>query len=218
MASNSEPAVARAMREQEVLARTLYAEAREGGAVGMTDVAHVILNRAANPRWWGNSVRSVCLAKRQFSCWWVKDANYRKMLAATDADPSYKRAWSIAGMAIEGRLGADDTKGADHYYAPAGMGDAGAPPWAIPEKLTLERKGHRFYRLQLPAPQPRPAEVPKSYATAAGTTIVGTAVTAAQAMGDLDWRVAIALIVAVGVGFAVWRFALAKRERAEGEP
>lgn len=217
MARTSEPAAARGMRDQEVLARTLYAEAREGGVIGMTDVAHVICNRAANPRWWGNSIRAVCLAKMQFSCWWVKDSNYRKMIAATEDDPSFKRAMSIAGAAIQGTLGADDTKGADHYYAPAGMGDAGAPRWADPAKLTLERKGHRFYRLELPAPAPRPAEVPKSYATAAGTTIVGTAVTAAQAMGDLDWRVAIALIVAVGVGFAVWRFVLAKREVSTDE-
>lgn len=43
----AEPSAAKGMRDQEVLARTLYAEARAGGVQGMTDVAHVILNRAA---------------------------------------------------------------------------------------------------------------------------------------------------------------------------
>ena len=210
----AEPSAAKGMGDAEVLARTLYAEARAGGATGMSDVAHVICNRAANPRWWGNSIRAVCLADRQFSCWWVKDVNYRRMLDARPGDPAYDSALAVAGMAIEGRLGTDPTKGADHYYAPAGMGGAGAPRWADPSKMTLERKGHRFYRLELPAPGDAPRAVPKSYATAAGMTTVGTVATALPAVAGMDWKLAAVLVVAAGIGFCVWRFGLAKREAA----
>jgi spore germination cell wall hydrolase CwlJ-like protein len=54
---------------QGVLARTLWAEARSQGGEGMHAVANVILNRAAQPDWWGKDIRSVCLAPYQFSCW-----------------------------------------------------------------------------------------------------------------------------------------------------
>ena len=53
----------------ETLARTIWAEARSGGAAAMTHVANVICNRAAFPRWWGRDIASVCLAPEQFSCW-----------------------------------------------------------------------------------------------------------------------------------------------------
>lgn len=210
----AEPRIARGMSDAEVLARTLYAEARNGGAVGMSHVAHVILNRANNPRWWGNSVRAVCLAKMQFSCWWVADANQKKMLAAVPADPSYAAALRIAGQAIEGQLGDDPTKGADHYYAPRGMDGGVAPRWADPAKMTLEAKGHRFYRLELPAPGDTPPERPRSAVTVPIAAGAGAVATAAQGLTGLEWQVGVALVVAVAVGLLVWRFWIAKRDAA----
>ena len=53
----------------DTLARTLWGEARNQGQCGMAAVAHVVLNRAAHPRWWGHDIISVCRAPEQFSCW-----------------------------------------------------------------------------------------------------------------------------------------------------
>ena len=58
----------------EVLARTLYGEARGEGLPGIEAVACVILNRVAFAKargryWWGNTVSQVCLKPGQFSCW-----------------------------------------------------------------------------------------------------------------------------------------------------
>lgn len=209
----SEPKAARAMREAEVLARTLWAEARNGGRVGMEAVAHVVLNRARHPRWWGDTVRAVCLARAQFSCWWVKDANHRAMLAATPATPGYADAVAVAEAAVQGRLGADPTQGADHYYAPAGMPEGRPPRWADETKLTLVAHGHRFYRLELPAPVPVQPHSPRTYAAVGVTAAVGVAAQAAEVVAGLDWRVATALIVAVALGVIAWRWLDARRER-----
>jgi hypothetical protein len=211
----TEPTAARGMRDIEVLARTIWAEARNGGEPGMRNVAQVVLNRADNPRWWGNDVRSVCLGKHQFSCWWVKDQNYKRMLAVTTADKSFATAMRVAESAIQRRLPPDITRGADHYYAPGGMAGGQPPRWADDSKLTYEGHGHRFYRLELPAPIPTKPEMPKSAVAVPLVAAAGMATQAAEALGGLDWRVGIAAIVAVAIGVLVWRFWLARREREE---
>ncbi len=208
----AEPKAARQMGEVEVLARTLYGEARNGGSGGMTAVAHVICNRARNPRWWGRDIRSVCLERAQFSVWWERDANHLRTMAATTADPAYAKAWAIANQAVQLRLGADPTKGADHYYAPAGMADGRPPRWADDSKLTLEAHGHRFYRLELPAPvEPEPHK-PRTPVAVSVVGAVSAATAAAQGLEGLDWRVATALIVAAVVGVIAWRVLDARRE------
>ena len=42
----------------DILARTIWGEARNQDRVGMEAVASVILHRARNPRWWGTDVVS----------------------------------------------------------------------------------------------------------------------------------------------------------------
>ena len=61
-------------KETDILARTIYGEARGESISGMEAVASVVLNRVAfaNRRgrfWWGNSIAEVCRAPKQFSCW-----------------------------------------------------------------------------------------------------------------------------------------------------
>lgn len=122
----------------EVLARTLYGEARSGGRVAMQNVASAILNRAAHPRWWGTDVLSVCLHPWQFSCWNPRTvgapatADYEHMIAATDADPSFAEAMQVARAAVGGTL-ADATHGADSYYAYG----IGAPNWVVGARFTV---------------------------------------------------------------------------------
>jgi len=54
--------------EVEVIASTLYHEARGEGIEGMNAVASVIYNRAHQPRWKKLGLAGVCLQKKQFSC------------------------------------------------------------------------------------------------------------------------------------------------------
>jgi len=54
------------MTTEEVIAKTLHAEARGEGIEGMRHVMSVIYNRAGGD--W-NKAKSVCLSPKQFSCW-----------------------------------------------------------------------------------------------------------------------------------------------------
>lgn len=132
------------MDTRELMARTIYGEARGGGAAAMADVAAVIMNRAARPSWWGGDVRGVITKPWQFSLWWANSpgdaSNRAATLAATEADPLFADALAIADLAIAGRL-EDRTGGADHYHA-----DWMSPSWAGSMTRTVARDRHIFYR------------------------------------------------------------------------
>ena len=55
-----------ALQAANIIARTLYAEARNDGKTGMTAVASVIYNRANKDK---TLFTSACLKSKQFSCW-----------------------------------------------------------------------------------------------------------------------------------------------------
>lgn len=139
----------------DVLARTIWGEARSEDRAGMAAVAAVAQNRAAHPRWWGHDVLSVCLAPWQFSCWNEGDPNRDKLLAVTGADPQFLMAVEIADEVMQGKLH-DPTNGADSYYADT-MEEP--PSWAAGKEPCAVIGHHRFYRLELPAPPPAPVMV-----------------------------------------------------------
>jgi N-acetylmuramoyl-L-alanine amidase len=111
---NSSQSIPLKMSPAEVLARTIWGEARGDGAEGMTAVANVVMNRARDPRWWGRTVSEVCLKKWQFSCWNADDPNRAKLLAVTSDDREFQIASEIAAAAIAGTL-TDITNGANSY-------------------------------------------------------------------------------------------------------
>lgn len=123
----------------DVLARTLWGEARGEGQIGMEAVACVILNRAAKPGWWGRSVAEVCLRPWQFSCWNADDPNRAKLLSVDDADPAFRLALDIAGRALAGSL-PDCTGKATHYHARHVM-----PGWAKGHTACAMIGRHAFY-------------------------------------------------------------------------
>lgn len=132
-----------AMTTRDVIARTLWGEARGEGRNGMAAVACVIQNRVRNPRWWGSSPITVCLKPYQFSCWLADDPNRAKLLAVTDRDASYRAALEIADTLLSGLL-VDVTNGADHYHT-TGV----SPAWSSGKKLVAVIGNHRFFRLEL---------------------------------------------------------------------
>ncbi len=105
----------------EVLARTLYGEARGETLAGKEAVACVILNRVARATarggsyWWGRDVVGVCLKPWQFSCWNMNDPNRTKLLAVTESNRTFRTCLSVAERALAGTI-EDKTAGATHYH------------------------------------------------------------------------------------------------------
>lgn len=136
-AENFEPTV-------DVLARTLWGEARGEPLRGIEAVAAVVVNRVALARrrggyWWGNSIAAVCRKPFQFSCWNPKDPNRAKLEAITAADPVFATCQRVARRAVAGTLG-DPTGGATHYHV-CGQ----HPAWASGHAPCAEIGHHLFY-------------------------------------------------------------------------
>jgi N-acetylmuramoyl-L-alanine amidase len=129
----------------DIMARTLYGEARGEGREGIEAVAAVIMNRVRNPRWWGIDVVSVCQKPWQFSCWNDGDPNRAKLLAVTAADPQFQECQAIAHDALNGVL-VDPTSNADSYFDTIIQ----PPSWAIGRLPVYLIGDLRFYRLELP--------------------------------------------------------------------
>ena len=127
----------------DVLARTIYGEARGESVRGMEAVAAVIMNRVAaareGRRWWGTTVIEVCRAPHQFSCWNPDDPNRRQIESVDDDDPTFAVCRRIARRAIGGAL-VDPTNGATHYHA---LG--AAPGWAEGHAPCRRIGRHVFY-------------------------------------------------------------------------
>ncbi|PCJ98659.1 MAG: hydrolase [Zetaproteobacteria bacterium] len=130
----------------DVLARTLWGEARGEGAEGMKAVACVILNRAAIAQkkgkfWWGNNIIQICQKPYQFSCWNRSDPNFQKLQLVDEGDLYFVTACRIANRALAGVL-KDNTLGATHYHA-ASI----APYWAKGKTPSSVVGVHKFYDL-----------------------------------------------------------------------
>lgn len=128
----------------EVLARTIYGEARGESVRGKEAVAAVILNRVRKAEqrggwWWGHDVVSVCLKPWQFSCWNPSDPNRARILAVTPASKSFGTCLRVARRALSGVL-EDPTRGATHYH-----NHLVHPPWAWNHVPSAEIGGHLFY-------------------------------------------------------------------------
>ncbi len=117
----------------DVLARTIWGEARGEGTAGMQAVANVIMNRAANPGWWGTDIQSVCLAPWQFSCWNPTDPNLIQLTGVDASDPQFAVALQLAQAAVAGQL-PDITGGATSYYNPSLV----QPSWASSMTVTAQ--------------------------------------------------------------------------------
>ena len=107
-----------AHREIDVLARTIWGEARGEPLEGKAAVANVILNRAKIGGWWGDTIAEVCRFPWQFSCWNEGDPNLEKLKNVTSAQPVFLECWVIAELAMAECL-KDQTDGATHYMTVA---------------------------------------------------------------------------------------------------
>jgi N-acetylmuramoyl-L-alanine amidase len=138
--------------EIDVLARTIWGEARGEGEQGMTAVASVIANRVAiakrhvgatgkpHPEFGDGTFAGCCQRHLQFSCWNLNDPNRLKLLAVDTSDSDFVKCLQIANEAIGGSL-KDVTKGATHYY------ERHIPPprWAVGKSQCATVGNHLFF-------------------------------------------------------------------------
>ena len=126
----------------DILARTLFGEARSEALIGVVAVANVIMHRVRRGGWWGKDVAGVCLSPHQFSCWSTADWNTRnlaRMHRATLTSPPFQECHLVARLAMIDAL-SDVTSGATHYHT-RGV----KPGWANVLRRTKEIGAHIFY-------------------------------------------------------------------------
>ena len=130
--------------EADVLARTIYGEARGESLDGQEAIASVVLNRLAFSQakgryWWGNSIAEICRKPWQFSCWNENDVNYKIITDIKDNDERFKIAKRIALRALAGFI-PDKTRGSTHYHTKNVR-----PKWSIGKIPAAIIGGHFFY-------------------------------------------------------------------------
>ena len=142
------------LSDQDILALTLFGEARGEPIEGQIAVAQVIRNRVridigndGKPDWWGEGYRGVCLAPKQFSCWNDGDPTQKAIIdkvgvlrvSLDPGQPMRQLHWIAHGI-IDGDV-FGTLHGATHYHA-----ESIAPSWAK-SMIVVARKGHHiFYR------------------------------------------------------------------------
>lgn len=141
-------------QDVDVLARTLYGEARGEGVAGMEAVACVIRNRVNidigddfRPDWWGEGYAGVCQRPWQFSCWNQNDPNREKLLALDDNSAGFRTCIDIAYRCVRGMF-PDVTRGSDHYCTRAfRTSQRGTSHWAAVATIRAHIGNHVFFKL-----------------------------------------------------------------------
>ena len=131
------------MSDVDVMARTIYGEARGQSFQGQVAVAFVIKTRSDERR---KSITEICLAPMQFSCWNRNDPN-RKIVEFVGMDtPRFMTAYGIACLVITGQL-VNPAPGANHYHTVSAPDNMPWPPnWAKQMKTITTIGAHTFLR------------------------------------------------------------------------
>ncbi|WP_426117292.1 cell wall hydrolase [Pseudomonas sp. DSP3-2-2] len=133
-------------KDRDILARTLWGEARGESMAGMIAVAWTIRNRVNDGKtksWWGEGYAGVCQAKYQFSCWNKNDPNYPFLSGAKPIPVGEMAKAVMAATAVIDGAQPDPTGGATHYYATT---MPKAPGWAAKAMRTLKLGNHVFFK------------------------------------------------------------------------
>lgn len=143
--------VRESLTEPQVMALTMYGEARSEPIEGRISVGCVIRNRVEAGRY-GSNYRDVCLKKWQFSCWLPEGglANYEivmahaRMLLRKDRMVPVMREclWIADGLIADVLL--DRTKGCTHYMTKA-LYESAPPKWARGRKPDRTIGAHVFF-------------------------------------------------------------------------
>ena len=136
--------------KEEILALTIYGEARGEPIDGQIAVGCVIRNRVERL----NSYIKVCLAKEQFSCWNTNDPNYvvltemaDKLLMGQDiVDLDYQQCQYVASGIINWFI-KDITNGAKYYMVTTLLDSSNRPRWAQDTKTPIQIGKQTFFNV-----------------------------------------------------------------------
>lgn len=122
----------------DILARTIYGEARGEPELGKKAIACVVMNRYKAHRYFsGATIAETCQKRKQFSCWNAGDPNRKVIENATATELAEYR--NIAEKFISGEE-KDFLCGACHYHA------VGHPAyWAEGKTPDFQIGNHLFY-------------------------------------------------------------------------
>lgn len=138
----------------EILARTIFGEARNQSVAGQIAVGFVIAHRAAiaaayraahgksHPLFGDGSLGSACKAPWQFSCWNKSDPTRARMIGVTLDDAAYQRAFYVALAIVCGEV-SDALPKSTHYYNPAAV--RGIPAWTKDATFLATIGAHMFF-------------------------------------------------------------------------
>jgi len=141
----------------DIVALTIFGEARGLDLSGRVAVGLVIAHRVAHPKVkYGEGWAAVCRRPWQFSCWveagGKENYEYVQRLAgqvAAGQEPAGPNAWTeclwIAEGVMEGVF-VDIAHGATHYLTRA-LYESNPPAWARGVQPVAEISGHVFFRL-----------------------------------------------------------------------
>lgn len=108
------------LSDAQLLALTIYGEARGESAEGKIAVGSVVLERVRRQTWYGKTVQEVCLKPWQFSCFNEADPNRGKLIniaekwdEAMAMDASLNDCYGISSGLLDGSI-APNVK-ATHY-------------------------------------------------------------------------------------------------------
>jgi spore germination cell wall hydrolase CwlJ-like protein len=133
-------------KDVEILAKTMYGEARgeykklNCGMNSLIAVGNVIINRHKHS---GESIETVCLKPKQFSCWNIGDPNRSITAFPSTGDAIYILCCVLAKKLLNQELG-DITNGANHYCSKT-MNPL--PIWAINRTPVFEIGNHVFFKI-----------------------------------------------------------------------
>jgi N-acetylmuramoyl-L-alanine amidase len=205
----------------DIMARTLFGEAREKDKADAAAIAWVIRNRLEyGINRWGRSIANVCQAPMQFSCWNENDPNRNRIRNASYAGEPWLRACeSIAKSVLDGKVN-DPTVRSTHYHTP----DV-APKWSRGKTPIYTTKGHIFFN-DIDTEKPQHALHHRDTVNTATVAGVGTAAGGVAVAidpepvmdvvtdnahlittllhGDAKY-IALALVVGLIIGVVLWR-------------
>ena len=138
------------LSDTDLVALTLWGEARNEPIAGQCAVAAVIRNRVRDGRW-GHTYESVVFAPWQFSCWRPEGgkANYQALqtlkrsieLNGVPPDRALKTCYWIASGCVDGSM-PENVNGACHYHA---LSVKALPDWALGHVPVARIGRHVFY-------------------------------------------------------------------------
>ncbi len=132
----------------DILARTIWGEARGESIRGMEAIAMVVMNRMrlsarwvlqGKKTWWGGTIREICLKSYQFSCWNPSDPNRQKLNSIGVDNKAFIICHRIARRAVNGVL-EDILDGSTHYHA-----KSITPHWSLGKSPCCIIGNHLFY-------------------------------------------------------------------------